>query len=137
MVKQFSGKKYELDVASQENMDAFLQAVGVDDADRRKEILGTKMTIGLAVNGDEYTFSLEGAGRKFDTKCKLDEEFDETMWDRTTRSKYSVKGGDTVVHWAKYPDGKVITSETKYSADKALQTVALGNVVAKKTFKAI
>ncbi|XP_049793757.1 fatty acid-binding protein 2-like [Schistocerca nitens] len=136
MVKQFSGKKYELDVASQENMDAFLEAAGIAEADRRKEILGHNMTIGVTVNGDEYTFSLEAAGRKFDTKCKLDEEFDETLWDTTTRSKYSVKGGDTVVHWSRYPDGKVITSETKYSADKALQTITLGDVVAKKTFKA-
>ncbi|XP_049794247.1 fatty acid-binding protein, muscle-like [Schistocerca nitens] len=137
MVKQFSGKSYALDAGSMENMEAFLDASGVTDATHRQVALTARDILTLTLEGDKVTDVTQLGEHKIVLTYRLGEEFVEDTAGRKRKSTVTQRGADTLVKVEKYEDGKVVTIEKTFSADKMVATLAIGNVAAKRIYKAV
>ncbi|XP_049767302.1 fatty acid-binding protein, muscle-like [Schistocerca gregaria] len=135
MVKAFLGKTYQLD--KNENMEAFLNAYGVD-ASMKEAAAQLKPTTTLTESGGVYTQVTAAGDRKVTTSFKLGEEFDETTLDgKKAKTTVTQKSDDTLLQVQKFPDGKVVNMEKKFTADALTVTITLGNITAKRIYKAI
>ncbi|XP_049839826.1 fatty acid-binding protein, muscle-like isoform X2 [Schistocerca gregaria] len=137
MVQQFSGRSYELDVASMENMEAFLNASGVTDPTHRQMALSAKDTLTLTLEGDKVTDVTQLGEYKHVLTYRLGEEFTEDTAGRKRKSTVTQRGADTLVKVEKYEDGKTVTIEKTFSADKMVATLSVGSVTAKRIYKAV
>ncbi|XP_049840099.1 fatty acid-binding protein, muscle-like [Schistocerca gregaria] len=136
MVKKYAGKTYQID--KMENMDNYLIAYGVSDAGHREAALKQTTKTTLTVDGDQYKIILDIGSRKMEIPFKLNTEFEETTLDgRKAQTTFTVKGDDVLVQVQKLTDGRTVTTERKFSDTHMIATLTIGDVVAKRFYKAV
>ncbi|XP_047097110.1 fatty acid-binding protein, muscle-like [Schistocerca piceifrons] len=136
MVKKYAGKTYQIE--KMENMDNYLIAYGVSDAGHREAALKQTTKTTLTVDGDQYKIILDIGSRKMEIPFKLNTEFEETTLDgRKAQTTFTVKGDDVLVQVQKLADGRTVTTERKFSDTQMIATLTLGDVVAKRFYKAV
>ncbi|XP_049767450.1 fatty acid-binding protein, muscle-like [Schistocerca cancellata] len=136
MVKKYAGKTYQID--KMENMDNYLIAYGVSDPGHREAALKQTTKTTLTVDGDQYKIILDIGSRKMEIPFKLNTEFEETTLDgRKAQTTFTVKGDDVLVQVQKLTDGRTVTTERKFSDTQMIATLTLGDVVAKRFYKAV
>ncbi|XP_049793964.1 fatty acid-binding protein, muscle-like [Schistocerca nitens] len=136
MVKKYAGKTYQID--KMENMDNYLIAYGVSDAGHREAALKQTTKTTLTVDGDKYKIILDIGSRKMEIPFKLNTEFEETTLDgRKAQTTFTLKGDDVLVQVQKLGDGRTVTTERKFSDTQMIATLTIGDVVAKRFYKAV
>ncbi|XP_049767753.1 fatty acid-binding protein, muscle-like [Schistocerca cancellata] len=137
MVKQFSGKTYELDLDSQQNIEAMFEVYGVTDPAHKQVALKTKSRVTLTVDGDKYTVTNQTGDHKSSVTFRLGEEFAEESLGRKWKSTVSLKGDHTLLKVEKGEDGKTVTLEKSFSAQQLVVTYTFGGVTAKRIYNAV
>ncbi|XP_049839785.1 fatty acid-binding protein, muscle-like isoform X2 [Schistocerca gregaria] len=137
MVKQFSGKTYELDLDSQQNVEAMFDVYGVTDPAHKQVALKTKARVTLTVDGDKYTETTQTGDHKTSSTFRLGEEFAEESLGRKWKSTVSLKDDHTLLKVEKGEDGKTVTLEKSFSAQQLVVTYTFGSVKAKRIYNAV
>ncbi|XP_049840031.1 fatty acid-binding protein, muscle-like [Schistocerca gregaria] len=137
MVKQFSGKTYELDLDSQENVEAMFEVYGVTEPAHRQAALKMKARVTLTVDGDKYTETTQTGDHKNSVTFRLGEEFTEETLGRKWKGSVSLKDDHTLLKVEKGEDGKTVTVEKSFSPQQLVMTYAFGNITAKRIYKAV
>ncbi|XP_049942825.1 fatty acid-binding protein, muscle-like [Schistocerca serialis cubense] len=136
MVKKYAGKTYQIE--KMENMDNYLIAYGVSDAGHREAALKQTTKTTLTVDGEQYKIILDIGSRKTEIPFKLNTEFEETTLDgRKAQTTFTLKGDDVLVQVQKLAAGPTVTTERKFSDTQMIATLTLGDVVAKRFYKAV
>lgn len=126
----FMNKKYKL--ASSENFDEFLKAVGVGWMPR-KIIATVSPIIELSEKDGVYTLSSSSTFKTTETKFKLGEEFDEDIPDGTKAKSVITRDGCKLVHVQR--GEKVTTIIREFSADQVKQTISVDDIVSTRIYK--
>ncbi|XP_049767703.1 fatty acid-binding protein, muscle-like isoform X1 [Schistocerca cancellata] len=137
MVKQFSGKTYELDLGSQQNVEAMFDVYGVTDPAHKQVALKTNARVTLTVDGDKYTETTQTGNHQTSVTFRLGEEFAEEILGRKWKSTVSLKGDHTLLKVEKGEDGKTVTLEKSFSPQQLVVTYTFGSVTAKRIYNAV
>ncbi|XP_008275295.1 fatty acid-binding protein, adipocyte-like [Stegastes partitus] len=131
MVEQFEGT---WKLASSDNFDEYMKAIGVNFATRQMGNLAKpKLVISVGDDG-VITMKSETTFKTTETKFKLNEQFDETTADgRTTKTTFTCENGKLVQvqNW----EGKTTTLEREIQDGKLTAKCVMDDIVAVRTYE--
>ncbi|XP_047098660.1 uncharacterized protein LOC124712409 [Schistocerca piceifrons] len=136
-MEKYCGIVYELDVEGQQNMEQFLGALGVSDQLAIDFVLSAPCRVTLTSDGDEFTQQTSTCCYEDVVSYRLDECYEQQGYDgRLVCSLVTEPRPSTHLLQQTYEDGTSVTIEKRFSATELVMILKIGDVTARRTFRA-